>query len=77
MAFYSEMNPASAGFVQLEDGPPAYNEMAFYSEMNPASAGFVQLESSACSRSGVTGVTCGLDDEQLFATGMNGDEDLA
>ena len=31
---------------------------------------------SACALSGVTGVTCGPSDAMLFATGMNGDEDL-
>ena len=31
---------------------------------------------SACNRAGISGITCGPSDAQLFATGMNGDEDL-
>ena len=31
---------------------------------------------SACNQAGVPGITCGPSDSQLFATGMNGDEDL-
>ena len=31
---------------------------------------------SACKRAGISGITCGPSDSQLFATGMNGDEDL-
>ena len=35
----------------------------------------IQLQ-SACAQYGVSGVTCGPSDQELFATGMNGDEDL-
>merc|ERR1719263_1016157 len=45
-----------------------------YNERAPAAAGFVQTM-SACGASGVTGVSC-VPMSQLFATGMNGDEDL-
>ena len=31
---------------------------------------------SACNKAGISGITCGPSDSQLFATGMNGDEDL-
>jgi hypothetical protein len=31
---------------------------------------------SACTAAGVNGVVCGPDNEELFAVGMNGDEDL-
>ena len=41
---------------------------------SPAAAGFVQLQ-TACAASGVPGVTC-VPNAELFATGMNGDEDL-
>jgi hypothetical protein len=40
-----------------------------------AGAGFIQTASSACLSHKVDGVTC-LGDDQLFASGMNGDEDL-
>jgi len=40
----------------------------------PVSVGF--LQTSACHTSGVAGVNC-LPNAELFATGMNGDEDLA
>jgi len=36
----------------------------------------VQATESACHASGIAGVTCGPSDVELFATGMNGDEDL-
>merc|ERR1712070_984697 len=57
------------------DAPPYFNEPPFAVATHPAAAGLVQVE-SACSMYGVKGVTCGPSDEQLFATGMNGDEDL-
>ena len=41
---------------------------------HPSAAGF--LQTSACIGASVDGVTCGPSDTQLFATGMNGDEDL-
>ena len=40
----------------------------------PSASGFVQL--SACATAGADGVTCVPMDDMLFATGMNGDEDL-
>merc|ERR1712032_186986 len=39
-----------------------------------SAGGFLQI--SACVNSGVAGVTCSPPDNQLFATGANGDEDL-
>ena len=59
--------------VKLQDGPAFFNEPP-YTETSPSAAGFVQT--SACAASGATGVTCGPSDVELFATGMNGDEDL-
>ena len=52
------------------DAPPAYNEPPFAVATHPAASGLIQ---TACSQVAVDGVTC---DNMLFATGMNGDEDL-
>ena len=59
--------------LKLNDAPPFFNEPT-WNERMPSAGGFVQI--SACVNSGVTGVTCSPPDHQLFATGMNGDEDL-
>ena len=40
----------------------------------PSAGGFVQL--SACVNANAEGVVCAPPNQQLFATGMNGDEDL-
>jgi len=60
--------------VKLSDAPdPMPSAAAFsYNERAPAAAGLIQ---TACEASGVTGVSC-LSNDKLFATGMNGDEDL-
>ena len=60
--------------VKLQDGPAFFAEPP-YTETSPSAAGFVQV--SACAAAGTAGVTCGPSDVELFATGMNGDEDLA
>merc|ERR1712010_334899 len=60
--------------VKLGDAPPYFNEPT-WNERMPSAAGLVQT-TSACVAAGVAGVTCGPADEQYFATGMNGDEDL-
>ena len=68
----------AALFAQVEakgDAPPYFNEPPFAVATHPAAAGLVQV-SSACVQSGAAGVTCGPSDDLLFATGMNGDEDL-
>ena len=57
------------------DAPPAFNEPPFAVSTHPAAAGLVQIE-SACAQSGVAGVMCAPASNMLFATGMNGDEDL-
>ena len=64
-----------AAAVKLNDSPdcPASTEVFSYNERAPAAAGFIQL--SACDKHQVVGVSC-LPNNQLFATGMNGDEDL-
>ena len=57
------------------DAPPFFNEPPFAVSTHPAAAGLVQLE-SACAQSGASGVMCEPSNNMLFATGMNGDEDL-
>ena len=52
---------------------PESTQVFSYNERVPAAAGFVQV--SACQSTGVAGVRC-VPNDQLFATGMNGDEDL-
>ena len=61
---------ATSTAVQLTDAPPFFNEPT-WRETFPSAAGLVQT--SACQKSGQEGVIC---DNMLFATGMNGDEDL-
>ena len=57
------------------DAPPYFNEPPFAVSSHPAAAGLVQVE-SACAMYGVKGVSCAPGSNALFATGMNGDEDL-
>merc|ERR1711935_998756 len=59
--------------LKLQDADPFFNEPT-RTERMPSAGGFVQL--TACVNSGVAGVTCSPPNQQLFATGMNGDEDL-
>ena len=80
--------PAAQGLGQVHDvyqepaenvkvvthSPLYFNETPFSGKM-ASSAGLVQIQ-SACAQFGISGVTCGPSDEELFATGMNGDEDL-
>merc|ERR1711939_338358 len=51
---------------------PTSQEVFSYNEKKPAAAGFVM---TACNAYGVNGVSC-IPNNQLFATGNNGDEDL-
>merc|ERR1712188_77215 len=64
---------ASTSAVRIADAPP-YWPGPTWTYNHPSAAGF--LQTSACTESGVMGVTCGPSDAELFATGMNGDEDL-
>merc|ERR1712032_1531267 len=64
---------ASVSATRLTDAPPYFNEPT-WTERMPSAGGFVQI--TACVNSGVAGVTCQPPNSQLFATGMNGDEDL-
>ena len=59
--------------VKMGDAPPYFNEPT-WNERMPSAGGFLQV--SACINSGVAGVTCSPPNHELFATGMNGDEDL-
>ena len=61
---------ASASAIKMEDAPAFFNEPT-WTQKFPSASGFVQV--SACESANVDGVTC---DNMLFATGMNGDEDL-
>ena len=63
---------AAAAAAKMYDAPPFFNEPT-WNEKHPSAAGFIQL--TACATSGVAGITC-LPNDELFATGMNGDEDL-
>ena len=63
----------SASAVKVQDAPSFFNEPTF-SEKMPAASGFVQL--TACQSASADGVTCAPANDQLFASGMNGDEDL-
>ena len=62
-----------ASAVKMQDAPPFFNE-APHTERSPSAAGF--LQTSSCMTSGIEGVTCAPPNHMLFATGMNGDEDL-
>ena len=64
---------ASVSATRVTDAPPYFNEPT-WTERMPSAGGFVQI--SACLNSGAAGVTCAPPNSQLFATGMNGDEDL-
>jgi len=55
------------------DADPYFNEPT-WNERMPSAGGFLQV--NACINSGAQGVTCIPANSQLFATGMNGDEDL-
>merc|ERR1719465_215318 len=59
--------------VKLNDAPPYFNEPT-WNERMPSAGGFLMV--SACVNSGVAGLTCQPPNSQLFATCMNGDEDL-
>ena len=72
---YSVLSALIGATTAHADAPAYYNEPPFSVATHPAAAGLVQVE-SACAMYGVSGVTCGPSDEALFATGMNGDEDL-
>ena len=59
--------------IKMQDAPPYFNEPT-WTERMPSAGGFIQI--SACVNANATGVTCAPPNHELFATGMNGDEDL-
>ena len=63
----------SFDFVQSDLQDINYNDVWSYSGDSDVAAGFLQINS--CVNAGVEGVNC-LPETELFATGMNGDEDL-
>merc|ERR1711971_817740 len=71
------LSSATAIKLDKKESPdcPTSNEVFSYNESVASAAGF--LQTSACIESGVhgMGVSC-VPQHELFATGMNGDEDL-
>ena len=63
---------AAVSAVRLEESPdcPESTKVFSYNERAASAAGLAQ---TACDKASVAGVPC---NSQLFATGMNGDEDL-
>ena len=63
-----------AAVSALQDAPPYFNQPTWNENM-PSAAGLLQR--SACfAAGGIPDVSCGPTNIELFATGMNGDEDL-
>merc|ERR1711990_1051646 len=71
------LSSASAIKLEKKESPdcPTSNEVFSYNESVASASGF--LQTSACIESGINGagLSC-VPNHQLFATGMNGDEDL-
>ena len=70
---------AAVSAISIQDAPPFYNAPTWHEGMASA-AGLAQsslLQASACMKAGgISDVSCGPTNIELFATGMNGDEDL-
>merc|ERR1712227_130603 len=65
---------AAASALSNGDAPPYFNQPTWNENM-PSAAGLLQV--SACWKAGsIPDVSCGPTNIELFATGMNGDEDL-
>ena len=65
---------AAASALSMGDAPPYFNQPTWNENM-PSAAGLLQV--SACYKAGgIPDVSCGPTNIELFATGMNGDEDL-
>merc|ERR1712227_747364 len=65
---------AAASALSTGDAPPYFNQPTWNENM-PSAAGLLQV--SACWKAGsIPDVSCGPTNIELFATGMNGDEDL-
>ena len=72
---------AAVAAVKIAESPdcPESTQVFSYNERAPSAAGLHQvtaLAQSACQSFGVAGVSCQPGNDKLFATGMNGDEDL-
>merc|ERR1719263_756979 len=67
---------AASSALSTGDAPPYFNQPTWNENM-PSAAGLVQVTASACYKAGgIPDVSCGPTNIELFATGMNGDEDL-
>merc|ERR1719421_2226288 len=70
---------AAVSALKVQDAPPYFNQPTWNENM-PSAAGLAQqslLQASACVQArGIPDVSCGPTNISLFATGMNGDEDL-
>ena len=82
MKFVVALLLASVAAVKLRDAdeeeaspdcPDSQTVFSYNERTHPAAAGFLQV--TACSQYAVDGVTC-LPNQESFANGMNGDEDL-
>jgi len=62
-----------SGAAALRDAPAFYDAKTWTEKM-PSAGGFLQI--SSCLNSNVEGVTCTPANNELFATGNNGDEDM-
>ena len=73
---------AAVAAIRVQESPdcPESTQVFSYNERAASAAGLHQTglaqTASACQQFGVAGVTCHPANNQLFATGMNGDEDL-
>ena len=74
---------AAVAAIRVQESPdcPESTQVFSYNERSAAAAGLHQVTglaqtATACQQFGVPGVTCHPGNSQLFATGMNGDEDL-
>merc|ERR1719263_1105854 len=67
---------AASSALSMGDAPPYFNQPTWTENM-PSAAGLIQVTASACYKAGgIADVSCGPTNIELFATGMNGDEDL-
>eukprot|EP00356_Strombidium_inclinatum_P005659 CAMPEP_0170492806 /NCGR_PEP_ID=MMETSP0208-20121228/12890_1 /TAXON_ID=197538 /ORGANISM="Strombidium inclinatum, Strain S3" /LENGTH=203 /DNA_ID=CAMNT_0010768621 /DNA_START=9 /DNA_END=620 /DNA_ORIENTATION=+ len=73
MKYFAVALIGATSAMQMRDAPPFFNEPP-HTEHSPSAAGF--LQTTSCVSAGVDGVTCAPANHMLFASGMNGDEDL-
>jgi hypothetical protein len=70
---WNERHQSAAGFLQIHDAPPYFNEPS-WNEKHPSAAGFTQI--TACIAADAEGVSCIPHNEMLFASGLEGAENL-